>query len=281
MRDPLNGLLERLVALAPPDHARLTSLVRQTCAEALSLPPLPAELGVDGPADEAESVAVEFAEQFSVDVSSVDDDLRGRFTSALGRSAFPVVMLTYFADFLPRVRAGFEALGLPAPWSDDIDWNHDTDPGDVLFNVFQPGVARLRELDPLTTEIVRLRGATQHNCRLCRSRRESHALHTGGSEWLYGQIEWYEISDALIDRHKAALRYTDALIWTPANIAPQVATDVRRYFTDAESYELTVDVMRNAGNKIAVALAADAPNVESGTERFVVDEDGQTVTVST
>ena len=70
MHDPLNGRLGRLVALAPPEHGRINALVRQTCAATLSLPALPAEVAVDGPADEAESVAVEFAEQFSVDVSS-------------------------------------------------------------------------------------------------------------------------------------------------------------------------------------------------------------------
>ena len=69
MHDPLNGLLDRLVALAPPEHGRINALVRQTCAATLSLPALPAEVDVDGPADEAESVAVEFAEQFTVDVS--------------------------------------------------------------------------------------------------------------------------------------------------------------------------------------------------------------------
>ena len=35
--------------------------------------------------------------------------------------------------------------------------------------------------------------------------------------------------------------------------------------------------MRNAGNKIAVSLGADAPKVQEGTERFVIDENGQTV----
>ena len=59
MRDPLNGELGRLVALAPPEHGRINALVRQTCAKTLSLPPLPTELVVDGPADEAESVAVD------------------------------------------------------------------------------------------------------------------------------------------------------------------------------------------------------------------------------
>jgi len=279
MHDPLNGLLARLVALAPPEHARITSLVRRTCATTLSLRPQPTEIEVAGPAGEAESVAVEFAEQFSADVSAISDDLRGRFTSALGRAVLPAVVLTYFADYLPRVRSGFDALGLPAPWDGPIAWDHESDLGEVLFNTFQPAVARLRELDPLTTEIVRLRGATQHNCRLCKSRREGRALDTGGSESMYEQIARYGTSDALSDRDKAALRYTDALIWTPANISAEAASDVRRHFTDVQCYELTVDVMRNAGNKIAVALAADAPNVESGTERFHVDEDGQTVTV--
>ena len=277
MHDPLNGELGRLVALAPPEHGRINALVRQTCATTLSLPPLPAEVDVDGPADEAESIAVEFAEQFSTDVSSVSDDLRGRFTSALGESAVTAVMLTYFADFLPRVRAGFDALGVPVPWNDTVTWDHDTDPGDELFNAFLPGVARLRALDPVTTEIVRLRGATQHNCRLCKSLREGHALDAGGSESLYEQIEWFEKSDELTDRHKAALRYADALIWTPAHIPSDVAADVRTHFSEAETFELTVDVMRNASNKIAVSLAADAPRVQDGTERFLVDEDGQTV----
>ena len=277
MHDPLNGELRRLVALAPPEHGRINALVRQTCAKTLSLPPLPTEIIVDGPADEAESAAVEFAEQFSVDVSSIGDDLRSRFTSTLGRAAFPAVVLIYIADFLPRVRVGLEALALPVPWFDAVVWDHDSDLADVLFNRFQPGVARLREIDPVTTEIVRLRGANQHDCRLCKSRREGSALDAGGSESLYEHIELYETSAELSDRHKAALRYTDALIWTPANIAPEVAAGVRIHFTEAESYELTADVMRNAGNKIAVSLKADAPRVQSGTERFLIDENGQTV----
>jgi alkylhydroperoxidase family enzyme len=129
----------------------------------------------------------------------------------------------------------------------------------------------------VTTEVVRLRGAAQHNCRLCKSLREGTALDAGGSESLYQQIESYDTSDALTDRHKAALRYADALIWTPANIAPEAASGVRSHFTDDECYELTVDVMRNASNKIAVSLAADAPRVAQGTERYLIDEDGQTV----
>ena len=67
-----------------------------------------------------------------------------------------------------------------------VEWDHDTDPIGALLNDFVPAVARLQALDPLTTEVVRLRGATQHNCRLCKSRRDEQALDAGGSESLYG-----------------------------------------------------------------------------------------------
>jgi alkylhydroperoxidase family enzyme len=161
-----------------------------------------------------------------------------------------------------------------------VEWDHDTDPIGALLNDFVPAVARLRKLDPVTTEVVRLRGATQHNCRLCKSLREGNALDAGGSEPLYADIERYETSELLSDRHKAALRYADALIWTPSRIDSEVAAGVRDRFTEEEAFELTLDVMRNASNKIAVSLAADAPRVSEGTERYLIDADGQTVFAS-
>jgi alkylhydroperoxidase family enzyme len=129
----------------------------------------------------------------------------------------------------------------------------------------------------VTTEVVRLRGATLHNCRLCKSRREGNALDAGGSESLYSDIENYETSERLPDRQKAALRYVDALIWTPSAIPSDVVAGVREHFTEDEAFELTIDVMRNACNKVMVALGADAPQVSEGTELFRVDADGQTV----
>jgi hypothetical protein len=81
----------------------------------------------------------------------------------------------------------------------------------------------------------------------------------------------------LTDGHKAALRYVDALVWSPAQIEPEIAGGVRKYFTAEQSRELTLDVMRNASNKIAVALQADAPRVEQGTALYYIDVDGQPV----
>lgn len=81
----------------------------------------------------------------------------------------------------------------------------------------------------------------------------------------------------LDERQKAALRYVDALIWTPSKIDVGVAAALLAHFSDAEALEITFDVMRNATNKIAVALGGDAPRVEDGTERYLLGVDGQPV----
>lgn len=263
--------LTRLVALSG-GHAG--ALVRGVCGQTLGLPALPVE--ADEVAD-FDPVLAEFAEQFSIDVSMVTDDQRSRLWSALGDKTFGVVVQMYIADFAPRVRAGLAALGLPAPWPDTVAWDDAGDPSDAVFNEFLPAVAQRRGLDALTSELVRLRGAAQHNCRLCKSLREGTALDAGGSESLYDEIAGFESSAQLTEAHKAALRYVDALIWSPARIGAEVAAGVRAHFTDEQAVELTLDVMRNASNKVAVALGGDAPRVEHGTERYLIDADGQTV----
>lgn len=330
--------LGRLVALSPAGCGRVNALVRLTCARAVGLVPLPAEVGVfvlpsGGVAVEsdAEAAVMEFAEQFAVDVTGVGDGLRARLVDALGDRAFAAVVLMYVADFVPRVWAGLEALGIGGVGGLGVGfggvggvgfgsrggrvggggfgtagvgvggggfgggfggaggsfgdvgfggvgapgWDRSSDPADVVFNSFLPVVARLDALDPLTSEVVRLRGAGQHQCRLCRSLREAAALDAGGSEDLYGEIERYEMSSLLTDPHKAALRYVDALIWTPGAISAEVAEGVLEHYSEDEAVEITLDVMRNASNKIAVAFAADAPHVEEGTEVYRILPDGQ------
>ncbi len=273
-------MLTRLVELSPGD-GRVSALVRRVCAQTLSLPPLPAPVEVGEPESEAEAVTAEFAEQFSTDVSAITSVQRSRLWKHLGDRTFGVVVLMYLADFIPRVRAGLEALGVGSEhlgWvSEPISWDHTTEPSDLVFNDFLPAVARMRTLDPVTSELVRLRGAAQHNCRLCKSLREGNALDAGGSETLYGDIERYETSALLDGRAKAALRYADGLIWTPAHLVADDVAEVRSGFSEAEAVELTFDIMRNASNKVAVSLGADAPRVEDGTERYLIGADGQTV----
>jgi len=273
-------MLTRLIALSPGD-GRMTGLVRRVCAQALSLPPLPACAEVGDPESAAEAVVAEFAEQFSVDVSAISGEQRSRLWKHLGDSTFGVVTQVYIADFVPRVRAGLEALGVGSEylgWAHgSVTWDHTSEPSDLVFNDFLPAVARMRALDPVTAEMVRLRGAAQHNCRLCKSLRERTALGAGGSETLYEEIERFETSALLDGRTKAALRYTDGLIWTPAHLVADVVEGVRSRFSEAEAVELTFDIMRNASNKVAVSLGGDAARVEHGTESYLLDANGQTV----
>ncbi len=276
--DDPDALLTRLIGQSPPGQQRLVGLIRTACADALSLVALPSEASVAQAESDTELRVVEFAEQFSVDVSGVTDEQRAELIAGLGSAAFPAVVQMFIADFLPRIRAGYAALGLPVAWlPDQPHWDANADASDMVFNHLLPGVARLRALDPLTTEVVRLRGANAHNCRLCKSLREGAALDAGGSESLYSDVERFEDSELLTDAHKAALRYADALIWSPAYIPSDVVDSVLQHFSPAQARELTLDVMRNASNKIAVALKADAPRVEQGTERYAVDADGQVV----
>ena len=244
----------------------MTALVRNVCARTLSLPALPAEVTVDEPESDAEAVVAEFAEQFSVDVTMITREQRSRLFKSLGDSTFGVVVAMYIADFVPRVRAGLEALGVGSEYlgwvGGSVEWDHASDPSDVVFNDFLPSVARMRALDPVTSELVRLRGAAQHNCRLCKSLRESTALDAGGSETLYGDIEHFQDSMLFDGRAKAALRYADGLIWTPAHLDVDDAAEVRSGYSEAQAVELTFDVMRNASNKVAVSLGGDAPRVE-------------------
>ena len=273
-------LAERIAALVAMSSGdgRLDTLTRLTCGRALSLHPLPMELDLIDGAAEHEPVVCTFAEQFAVDVSGITDNQRKLLSEALGNNVFRTVVMIFIADFVPRVWAGFEALGLGKPGNGSaVEWDHESDPTDALLNGFLPAVARLRGLDPVTTEVVRLRGAAQHNCRLCKSRRETNALDAGGSEDLYGDIEQYESSEKLTDAHKAALRFVDAMVWSPSQITPEIAAAVRQHFSEGQAFELTLDIMRNAANKIMVSLGVDAPLVTDGTELFSVDADGQTV----
>lgn len=132
--------------------------MRLTCGRALGLHPLPMEVDLVDGAAEHEPLVCAFAEQFAVDVSGITDNQRKLFATALGDNVFRTVVMIFVADFVPRVWAAFEALGLRRHGNGGtVEWDHDSDPTDALLNGFLPAVARLRGLDPVTTEVVRLR----------------------------------------------------------------------------------------------------------------------------
>jgi hypothetical protein len=211
-----------------------------------------------------------FSDQFGVDVSVIDDDIRRRFLEATGPTAFEVTQAIYVDDYWPRiVTVSGEVLG-GGSWTGGIGEPTELWP---LIEEFMRQVARLDTLDPVLTELVRLRGARQHECRLCKSRRSVAAIDAGADESTFAAVDDFAHSD-LPAATKAALALTDAMIWTPYVVPRQVAEDAQAHLAPEQVVEVVLDVTRNAANKIAVALGADAAAVTDGVELFTTDADG-------
>jgi len=212
-------------------------------------------------------------EQFVVDVASMPADVRAAAFAELGDRAFPFAQVCYVTDMDARLRAAWRQL-----FGSELDLLAEAGATDLwsALEAFMRTVAQMDALDPLTTEIVRLRGARAHRCRLCQSIRSVRAANDGADETVYDAIDHYETS-ALAERHKVALRLVDAFLWQPLAYPPELASQVASSFSRDETVEILFDIVRNAANKIAVLFGADAPHVSEGVEFFDIDTAGDLV----
>lgn len=139
---------------------------------------------------------------------------------------------------------------------------------------FAAAAVRARDIDPLITELVRLRCAQYHDCRLCGSFRVQEALDAGYDEAMHKAIASHATSD-FDPAIKAALRLCDAMIMRPGDIDESLRTEVREHFTDAQIVEICVDVMKWSQQKALVALRIEAPASDEYLTQLIFDEDGQ------
>ncbi len=274
-------------ALAPAALAAWDELTRQAAAavqpelRTLVTDRVAALFGREAPTHRPAGTPTELAcseavEQFVIDVAAMTDAQRDGVSTVLGAGTYPFFQTVYVYDFGFRLDVACEQLfgetstGQQA--AGEVGGGEVTDLWPALDR-FITDVAAMDQLDPVTTEIVRLRGARAHNCRICQSRRNVTAIDNGADETTFDQIDFYEESD-LADRYKVALRLVDALLWQPAAIPDAVIEDVRATFSPEETLEIVLDVVRNAANKVAVALQADQPVVNAGVEYFDIAADG-------
>lgn len=220
-----------------------------------------------------ERTILAFAEQCSLDVSAISSDDRSAFLAAAGDAAGTLAAALWVVDFLPRTRAALDALFGPGPWPVAGRGRATTDVWGALDG-FVCAVPQLDALDPVTSELVRLRGARQHNCRLCRSLRSRSALRAGADEGAFAAVDDYRGS-LLTPIQQSALAFTDAMLWSPGRLDPETVGELRALTEPDAQVELVLDVTRNALNKVAVALGADAPHVEDGVEIYDVGPDGE------
>ncbi len=122
---------------------------------------------------------------------------------------------------------------------------------------YQDSVVRLRALGPALTELVRLRCARTHGCRICQTLRIADAVDAGVDETVTAKLDDFESSD-LDERTKVALRITDAFITWPQAIDAELAAAAHRWFSDAELAELCLDITKWSTQKIQVSLGLDA-----------------------
>ena len=125
------------------------------------------------------SDATVFAEQMVVDVASMTTDVRAAGLAELGADALAFVLAVWTEDMMMRGGAAWREM-FGEEWR-LIPTSAATDPW-VAHERFLLEVAKLPALDPVTAELVRLRGARAHDCRLCQSRRSVQRHRSGGSE---------------------------------------------------------------------------------------------------
>ncbi|TWE27616.1 carboxymuconolactone decarboxylase family protein [Prauserella muralis] len=126
-------------------------------------------------------------------------------------------------------------------------------------------------VDPRIVEIVRLRCARYHDCRLCASVR---VLDAELDDPMAAKIDRYESSD-LPDAWKAALRLADAVIMMPGAVGEDLRADVRRHFDDDQISQLLFSIMKWSCQKALVSLRVDIPQ-EEGTP-VTYDRDGHRI----
>ena len=141
---------------------------------------------------------------------------------------------------------------------------------------FAAAAVRADRVDPITTELVRLRCAQYHDCRLCGSFRVQAALDAGFDEVMQRKIASYESSD-FSDETKAALRLTDAMIMHPGKIDADLGASIREHLSDAQVVEICVDVMKWSQQKSLVATRIEAPASEEHLTQLIFDDNGDPV----
>ena len=143
------------------------------------------------------------------------------------------------------------------------------------YDEFAATVVRRNAVDPMITELVRLRCAHYHDCRLCGGVRLVAAVDMGLDEQVVATIDDYENSD-FDPRWKAALRLTDAVIVDPTSVGEELAAELREHFTEEQISELLFDIVKWSYQKALVSLRLETPLVE-GIGDLVIREDGTLV----
>jgi AhpD family alkylhydroperoxidase len=225
-----------------------------------------------------EREAVAFAEQFVMDVGGATGGLDGVAGHLADGQLREFVTAVYVVEFTQRLQVMAEGLlgSVPGPAETESAPPSSATVRELLAE-YQDAVVRGKALDPVTTELVRLRCARTHHCRICQTLRLDDARTAGVDEPTTAKVDFYESSD-LPERIKTALRITDAFITRPEVLADHHAEAARVMFSADELAELCLDITKWSTQKIHVALGTDSaealPTDAEGVALFGFHDDG-------
>jgi len=125
---------------------------------------------------------------------------------------------------------------------------------------------RRRILDAQILEIVRLRCATYHDCRMCSA---FSTIDANLDDSIAAKIRRNDVGDFPED-WQVAVRLTDAVIMDPTLADEDLRAEARRHFDDEQISQILFGVMKWSCQKSLVALRTDIPPDE-GTPIFYTD----------
>lgn len=231
--------------------------------------------------DEKQRAALALTEQFVIDVTGVLSGPLAESAGALGVEIGPFVQALYLIDVGQRIDVVLSALVGETITSDSWAWGArgeiPSDPMDAIMKLLA-AVGRMQSVDPVTKELVRLRGARVHQCRRCQSVRSVAAVRAGAEDALLNAVDPRTV-ESLSSATCAALDLVDATFVGQPALSTDLVDRLTQNYSTSDLVELASYLMRNACNKIPVAFGVDDAIVEEGFEYQVIDASGETVTV--
>ena len=231
--------------------------------------------------DDKQKAALALTEQFVIDVTGVLSGPLAASAGALGAEIGPFVQGLYLLDVGQRVDVVLSALLGDTVTTDSWAWGATGEiPSDPMTAIMAmlAAVGRLQVVDPITKELIRLRGARLHECRRCQSVRSVAALNAGANDDLLNATDPASIGK-LSTGTIAALDLVDAMFVGPPSIDQELFGRLTQSYDREELVEIVSYLMRNACNKIPVAFGVDDAIVDEGFEYQLIDASGETVTV--
>ncbi len=212
-----------------------------------------------------------FADQFAVSVDGISDTQVAELTELMDEQAVNALAnAVYLLDMglrlelvVPKVLHSqvaadgqtVDVRSVEASVSETVDQD------EVIASVIAEFAAQAvlaDEVDPVTSELVRLRCAQTHHCRLCGSLRQRSALDAGLQAGVAEIIARYESSD-FAAHQVAALHLCDALILNPADADGSLREELEEHFSPSQIAEICFDAVKWSQQKALVALGSDAP----------------------